>query len=248
MAINITLVVVALVAVALILTQFVGSSKSTVATDTTVTTAQPSTTSQLTAPSSVPTEKSFVYGVGLCPAEDGSSPVTKTFTQSPKLCIDPRKTFTALIETSKGSLTVTLDARKAPGATNNFVVLARYHYFDGTTCHRIIPGFVVQCGDPTATGTGGPGYTIRDELPKSGDYQIGSLAMANSGPNTSGSQFFVVSGSKGVALQPDFSLFGQVTGGLNDTLPALDKAGNPNNNGVPPLETVTIKQITITEA
>ncbi len=184
-----------------------------------------------------------------CPAADGSAAQQREFTAAPPLCVDPAKTYSALVSTSHGDFTVELDLAAAPITVNNFVVLARYHYFDDTVCHRIIPDFVVQCGDPTASGSGGPGYAIADELPPAGAYQIGSLAMANSGPDTSGSQFFVITGESGAALDPLYSLFGQVTDGLDDTLPALDAAGNPDPaaNGVPPLEEVRIESVTITE-
>ena len=116
------------------------------------------------------------------------------------------KKYTAVVVTNKGELTIQLDPALAPIAVNNFVSLARSKYFDATQCHRIIPTFVVQCGDPTATGRGGPGYEFIDELPKAGQYKIGSLAMANSGVNTNGSQFFIVTGAQGVALPPNYSL------------------------------------------
>jgi cyclophilin family peptidyl-prolyl cis-trans isomerase len=131
---------------------------------------------------------------------------------------------------------------------NNFVVLARYKYFDNTSCHRAIPNFVVQCGDPTATGNGGPGYQFADELPQEGQYQVGSIAMANSGPNTNGSQFFIITGSDGASLPPNYSLFGQVTEGLDTTVPALGAAGNPADNGIPPLEQLLITTVTIVES
>jgi cyclophilin family peptidyl-prolyl cis-trans isomerase len=150
--------------------------------------------------------------------------------------------------TNKGTLTVTLDAAKAPETVNNFVFLARYRYFDGLICHRIIPNFMAQCGDPTGTGTGGPGYAIPDEYPRQGEYRVGSIAMANTGqPNSGGSQFFIITGSQGVTLPPSYSLFGQVDAGQEDILKALDAAGNPNSNGVPPLEPITIESVVITE-
>ena len=184
-----------------------------------------------------------------CPAADGSAAQQRDFTSAPPLCIDPAKTYTALVSTNHGDFTVELDSAAAPITVNNFVVLARYHYFDDTVCHRIIPDFVVQCGDPDGTGSGGPGYAIADELPAAGAYQIGSLAMANSGPDTNGSQFFVITGESGAALEPNYSLFGHVTEGLDDTIPALDALGNPDQaaNGVPPLEEVRIESVTITE-
>ena len=185
-----------------------------------------------------------------CPAEDGSSPQVRSFTEAPPMCIDETATYTALVSTNHGDFTIELDAARAPLAVNNFVFLARHHYFDDTPCHRIIPGFVVQCGDPTGTGTGGPGYEFDDELPEEGEYQVGSIAMANSGPNTNGSQFFVITGDDGAALPPNYSLFGTVTEGLDDTVPALDALGNPDPaaNGVPPLEPVTIESVTITQS
>lgn len=159
-----------------------------------------------------------------CPAADGSSEQQREFTEYPPTCIDVTKSYTAEIVTNKGSLTVELDAATAPLAVNSFVTLARYHYFDGTVCHRAVPDFVVQCGDPTATGGGGPGYEFGDELPASlDDYVLGALAMANSGPDTNGSQFFfVTSDAASVRFgSPNYSIFGQVTAGLDTTLAAM---------------------------
>lgn len=192
----------------------------------------------------------FEYGQGECAPTDGSGDQVQKFTAAPKLCIDPAKTYTALVSTNKGDLTIVLDSAYAPGTVNNFVNLVRSKYFDGTVCHRAIPSFVVQCGDPTATGSGGPGYAIADELPAAGEYKLGSLAMANSGPNTNGSQFFIISGEQGVTLPPNYSLFGQVINGLDTTLPALDKAGNadPSSNGVPPTEEIRIISVTVSES
>jgi cyclophilin family peptidyl-prolyl cis-trans isomerase len=181
-----------------------------------------------------------------CPAADGTSPRTIQFAKAPPTCIDAAKKYTAVVTTNKGPYTVEFDPKAAPLAVNNFVVLARYHYFDNTECHRIIPDFVVQCGDPTATGSGGPGYSFADELPAQGAYKLGSLAMANSGPDTNGSQFFVITGDQGVALPPSYSLFGQVTDGLDTTVKALNAAGSPG--GVPPLEQIVIESVVVTES
>ncbi|MEY2973741.1 MAG: hypothetical protein RIR49_161 [Actinomycetota bacterium] len=183
-----------------------------------------------------------------CPPVDGSGTAQRSFDAYPPKCITDGVTYTAEIVTNKGPLTVRLDAERAPRAVNSFVTLARHKYFDATECHRIIPGFVVQCGDPTATGTGGPGYSFEDELPEAGEYRIGSLAMANSGPDTNGSQFFIISGDRGAALPPNYTLFGEVVTGADDTLVALDAAGNPESNGVPPLEQVIIESVTISES
>ena len=203
-----------------------------------------------TVPSDTAAPADFVYGTTECPPVEGAATQTQDFSDSFALCIDPTKTYTAVVKTNMGTYSAVLDAAKAPGTVNNFVSLARNKYFDGTTCHRAIPGFMIQCGDPTATGSGGPGYKFADELPATGEYKIGSLAMANSGANTNGSQFFVISGDQGVALPPNYTLFGQVTEGLDTTVVALDAAGNddPSSNGVPPLTEITIESITITES
>ena len=108
-----------------------------------------------------------------CPAADGSSPKQQQFDGPPPMCIDVNKRYTASMVTSKGTLTIALDPSAAPQTVNNFVFLARYHYFDGIVFHRIIPGFVLQGGDPTGTGRGGPGYRFADELPKPGRYELG---------------------------------------------------------------------------
>ena len=214
---------------------------------TTVVDAAATTTVAGSGDTTAPSE--FVYGTTECAPAEGAATQTQKFDDSFALCIDPTKTYTAVVTTNMGEYSAVLDAAKAPGTVNNFVNLARNKYFDGTTCHRAIPGFMVQCGDPTATGSGGPGYKFADELPASGEYKIGSLAMANSGPNTNGSQFFVITGDQGVSLPPSYTLFGQVTDGLDTTVVALDAAGNddPSSNGVPPLKEIKIESITITE-
>jgi cyclophilin family peptidyl-prolyl cis-trans isomerase len=191
----------------------------------------------------------FQYGSGECAPAEGAAEQKQNFDVAPQLCIDPAKTYTATVVTNKGEFTITLDPARAPGAVNSFVNLARFKYFDGTECHRAIPNFVVQCGDPTATGSGGPGYKFADELPAEGEYEIGSIAMANSGPDTNGSQFFVITGSEGAGLPPQYTLFGQVTEGL-DVVAVLDSLGNPDpaSNGVPPKEKIEITSVTITEA
>ena len=122
--------------------------------------------------------------------------------------------------------------------------LARWHYYDGIVFHRIIPGFMLQGGDPEGSGRGGPGYRFDDELPAPGRYEIGSLAMANAGPHTNGSQFFIVSGPDGAALPPSYSLFGKVVGGL-DVIQAIESVGSRSGA---PSEQVAIESVTITEA
>lgn len=216
-----------------------GGSDSTSTSDTTVDTA-----------ATAPVEGRAITGETPCPAVDGSEARASTFENAPSNCLDASKTYTAVVTTNKGEFSIVLDQTKAPLAANNFVTLARYKYFDNTQCHRAILDFVVQCGDPTATGSGGPGYSFADELPQAGEYKLGSIAMANSGPNTNGSQFFIITGDQGVTLPPSYTLFGQVTSGLDTTVPTLNAASNPDPaaNGVPPLETLTIVSVVITES
>ena len=159
------------------------------------------------------------------------------------MVIDTAKRYTATMVTSHGTMVIALDPLAAPKTVNSFVFLARYHYYDGVIFHRIIPGFVLQGGDPTGTGTGGPGYKFADELPAPGRYQVGSLAMANAGPNTNGSQFFVISGPDGVRLPPQYALFGAVVSG-GEVITAIDALGTRSGK---PKETVTIESVTIAE-
>ena len=177
------------------------------------------------------------------PNPDGSSEQRQRFDAAPPMIIDTAKTYTATMVTSKGTLEIILDAAGAPATVNNFVFLARWHYYDGIVFHRIIPGFVLQGGDPTGNGTGGPGYRFNDELPKPGRYELGSLAMANAGPNTNGSQFFVISGTDGMRLPPLYALFGKVVKGL-DVVATINDLGTPSGS---PRERVVIESVTITE-
>ena len=144
-----------------------------------------------------------------------------------------------------GTLVIALDPIAAPRTVNNFVYLAAQHYYDGVIFHRIISGFMCQGGDPDGSGRGGPGYKFGDELPKPGKYQIGSVAMANAGPNTNGSQFFIVSGPSGCGLPPLYSLFGQVVKGL-DIVEMMQNV--PTGPGDRPKTDVVIKSVTITVA
>jgi cyclophilin family peptidyl-prolyl cis-trans isomerase len=230
-----------------------GSSSSTETTAVATTEASPTEpTTAFPPPSTV--AGAAVTGDTPCPAADGSSPRTIMFAKPPPMCIDATKTYMAKISTNKGDVTVALDAAKAPQTVNNFVVLALYHYYDNTVCHRIIESFVVQCGDPTGTGSGpNPGYSIPDELPTT-PYAIGDLAMANTGSaNTGGSQFFIISGDQGAALPLQYSYFGKVTEGLDTTVKALDAAHGPASSatdpgGSPTAEQVVINSVTVTEA
>jgi peptidylprolyl isomerase len=179
------------------------------------------------------------------PPLDGSAPKQQKFAEAPEMGIDPAKRYTATMETSMGTLVIALDPIAAPRTVNNFVYLAAQHYYDGVIFHRIISGFMCQGGDPDGSGRGGPGYKFGDELPKPGKYQIGSLAMANAGPNTNGSQFFLISGPSGVQLPPSYALFGQVVKGL-EVVEAMQNVETDRSDK--PLVDVVIKSVTVTVA
>ena len=169
----------------------------------------------------------------------------KQWNSPPDMVIDPSKRYTATMSTSIGDLVIALDAIAAPKTVNNFVFLAREGYYDGVIFHRIIKGFMCQGGDPTGSGRGGPGYKFADELPKPRQYEVGSLAMANAGPNTNGSQFFIISGPSGVGLPPQYSLFGKVVKGL-EVVAEMEQV--KTGAGDKPAQDLTINSIEITEA
>ncbi len=130
------------------------------------------------------------------------------------MTIDPAKLYQATIATKLGDIVLCLQPDLAPETVNNFVTLARNDYYNGLTFHRVVPGFVIQGGDPTGTGSGGPGYSFPDE-PVRQQYVDGAVAMANSGPNTNGSQFFIDIADNTAQLQPLYNLFGKVETGLD---------------------------------
>ena len=199
-----------------------------------------------------PLQGATITGDTPCPDPSGESPRTTAFEKPPPMCIDPTRAYAAAIETSKGLITVDLDVRNAPKTVNNFVVLSRYHFFDGIPFHRIAAGQYIQGGSPTATGSGGPGYQFEDELPVT-PYRIGTMAMANAGADTNGSQFFFVIGDRGVDVlqaQPAYSILGQVSQGMN-VLEAIEERGSVESatdpNGGLPTEVITIESVTIKE-
>ena len=202
-------------------TNLAAKGSTTTTTQATTTTSPGTTTTSIPASALGPVSATELS----CFKIVGNPTRTTHFSAAPPLCVSAQKLYVATVQTDVGTFEVTLDPKAAPKTVNNFVFLSLYHYFDGIIFHRVIPGFVVQGGDPTGTGTGGPGYQFADELPKAGAYRIGSLAMANSGPNTKGSQFFVITGSQGVSLPPQYSLFGQVTSGMS-VVSAIEKDGS----------------------
>jgi cyclophilin family peptidyl-prolyl cis-trans isomerase len=149
----------------------------------------------------------------------------------------------ATISTDKGDIVVELFTEGAPKAANNFLDLARKGFYDGVIFHRVVPGFVIQGGDPTGTGTGGPGYKFADE-PFSGDYYRGTLAMANAGPNTNGSQFFICLADLAGRLPKNYTIFGQVTKGMDvvDAIAAGKLGGNDRPNEPVKMTKVTVKE------
>ena len=189
-----------------------------------------------------------------CPAspKTPTAAASQKYTAPPPMTIDTTKTYTATFKTTTGTFVASLDTTAAPKTVNNFVFLANKGYFNCGSFFRVIPGFVLQTGNPTQTNAGTePGYTIPDELPPKAanpaqQYPLGSLVMANTGsPNTGGSQFFIVSGTQGEALPNTYSLFGQVTSGLN-VVSTIDKQGSAS--GIPPDVTQRIITLTINES
>lgn len=229
-----------------------GDDDDDVATEgTTTTLADGETTTTAEGPVEVvlPGAGASISGETPCPEADGSSERTTSFEQAPPTCIEDGVTYTAKLVTTEGDIVIELDHEAAPIAVNNFVVLARYHFYDNVPFHRIIPGFMDQAGDPVGPtpGTGGPGYTIPDELP-TGDnpYPAGTIAMANtSAPDTSGSQWFIVVGDGGQQLTPTYTVFGHVTAG-QDVVDEINKHGDAATNGTP-TKVIAITSVTITE-
>lgn len=189
-------------------------------------------------------ETTAISGETECPPEGGAQVRATSFEQAPPMCIDEAKTYTATMTTDVGEVTIELDAKQAPKTVNNFVVLARYKYYDGLTFHRVIRDFMAQGGDPSGDGSGGPGYEFDDELPEQGDYEVGSVAMANAGPDTNGSQFFIITGDAGVQLPPSYSLFGTVTTGM-DAVEKIEADGSAGDGA--PATVYTIESVTIAE-
>jgi cyclophilin family peptidyl-prolyl cis-trans isomerase len=160
---------------------------------------------------------------------------SKQWRNPPEMAIDPQKAYTATVSTEQGDITIDLLPKVAPRTVNNFVFLAREGFYDGVIFHRTIPGFMIQGGDPTGTGTGSPGYRFADE-PVTLPYRRGIVAMANSGKNTNGSQFFIMHADSG--LPPNYTIFGQVTAGLDvvdKIATAPTKRGGENSSPVNPV-------------
>jgi cyclophilin family peptidyl-prolyl cis-trans isomerase len=220
------------------------NAAATTATSTTVASAAPPRTS------GPPVDyHGFRTQTTACAAEPPPEIAPMTFAAPEDQMLDTSEPVTAVLETSCGNIVVRLDPAAAPETVNSFVFLAREGYFDGTVSHRIFPGFVLQAGDPTATGTGGPGYVVPDEYPSDGFvYTRGTLAMANGGPGTTGSQFFIMLGDR--SLPSTFSAFGEVVDGFDvldqvAAIPLGDRRLGFSIETSVPLETLYLERVTI---
>jgi cyclophilin family peptidyl-prolyl cis-trans isomerase len=165
------------------------------------------------------------------------------YPSQPEMTIDLAKTYAATLHTNHGDIEIEFDAMRSPMSVNNFVFLAREGFYDGVIFHRVIPGFMIQGGDPTGTGASGPGYKFDDEIEGSGTYSRGTVAMANAGPNTNGSQFFICHADAG--LPHSYNIFGKVTSGL-DAVDAI--AATPTGAQDKPHEDCVIDSVTVTES
>ncbi|HEY3079492.1 MAG TPA: peptidylprolyl isomerase [Chloroflexota bacterium] len=170
----------------------------------------------------------------------------KSWSSPPEMKIDPNKSYTASVKTSLGDVSIELLPKDAPTAVNNFVFLAREGFYDGVKFHRVIKGFMIQTGDPTGTGRGGPGYKFSDELQNAprGGYKKGTVAMANAGPNTNGSQFFIMDAD--YALPPSYVAFGRVTGGQDvvNKIASVETTGPERST---PTKDVVMEKVSIAE-
>jgi peptidyl-prolyl cis-trans isomerase B (cyclophilin B) len=222
-----------------------GSSKTT----TTPNAPIPTTT----APSPTPPVGGVACG-GTVPPRAATVPsFNGKFSSPPRMTIDTNKTYVATMKTSCGTIKLDLDPKTAPKTVNSLVFLIRQHFFDGTFFHRIVPNFVIQGGDPTGTGTGGPGYTVVDTPPQNAQYPVGTLAMAKTGsePNgTSGSQFFIVTSSSAQqALAPggtgQYAIAGKVISGLS-VVYKISRVPVGGATGDQPQQKVYIEKATVT--
>ena len=179
--------------------------------------------------------------------QEQEASVPKQYSAPPPLTIDAAKTYTGTLFTNKGELVLDLFASEAPRTVNNFVFLAREGFYDGVTFHRIMKDFMVQAGDPTGNGSGGPGYRFADE-PVTKPYTKGTLAMANAGPDTNGSQFFIVH-AENAGLTPSYTIFGEVASGIDvlDAIASTRVGLTARGEASVPLERIVIESIEIEE-
>ncbi|MCI3918697.1 peptidylprolyl isomerase [Paenibacillus sp. TRM 82003] len=175
--------------------------------------------------------------------------VGERYAEAPALSIDASKTYRATLTTSKGDIVIELFAKDAPLTVNNFVFLAQEGFYENVPFHRVLEDFVIQGGDPTGTGRGGPGYAFADELDNGHTYEPGIVAMANAGPNTNGSQFFICTGEESNHLNsvPNYTIFGKVVEGM-DVVRAIASApvkANDSGEASRPVEAIHIKKVAV---
>ncbi len=244
----ITLVIVAVVVVGLSYLIFKPGKKSSATPTTPV--ASSTTTKPAPAGGSGNKSPSAITTSADCPASLTTTLNKPSYSAAPPMTIDPSKTYTAVVTTDLGPFTIQLDPKAAPKAVNSFVFLAKQHFYDCVVFHRVIKTFMDQTGDPTGTGDGGPGYQFDDELPAKANpqYPLGSVAMANSGPNTNGSQFFIVAGPEGESLAPSYTIFGKVISGMN-VVDAINAAGSAASSSTgTPATLHRMLSVTVTES
>lgn len=197
-------------------------------------------------PATETTTTSTAATLSECVSVEAPAPRDAGSSKAPSAPLDEAKTYALVFDTSCGSFTVTLDPRLAPKTSASLVALARSGYFDDTIFHRVVPGFVIQGGDPTQSGSGGPGYSTVDVPPSDAAYTRGVVAMAKSGveaPGTAGSQFFVVTGDD-AGLPPEYAIVGKVTDGM-DTVERIDALGVADG---PPSKPVVVTSVTVSES
>ncbi len=230
--------VVVVVGLSLLITKPWAHTTTAASTSTTTSTA-PASTAQATADAA-----SKAAG---CPSSPTASLPNPQF-KAPPMTIDTSKTYTVTIKTDLGTIVASLDAKTAPVAVNSFVFLVGQKYYDCNTFHRVIPQFVDQTGDPTGTGSGAVGYTVQGEVPATAtpQYPLGALAMAKTSTapaGTTSNQFFIVAGSQGESLPPQYALFGQVTSGQS-VVQAINADGS--QTGTPPTVIHRMLSVTVT--
>jgi cyclophilin family peptidyl-prolyl cis-trans isomerase len=200
------------------------------------------------APSAVPAESACAKTVQASP-NNSSKSTDKSWKVPPAMTIDVKKTYCAVVQTNKGSFTLELFAKDAPKTVNNFVFLAKNNFYNGIIFHRIIETFMIQTGDPQGTGMGGPGYQFEDELNSPYKYEPGTVAMANAGPNTNGSQFFICTGENSKSLPNQYSIFAKVAAGMDTVkkIAATPVQAGPTGESSSPTEKVMIENVQIVE-
>ena len=206
-----------------------------------------SSSASATAPSTASAPASTQAGNSNGCTTEKAPPARKAGGESkPKGKLDPKKTYTVTVQTNCGTFAFKLDVKDSPDTTAAFAGLVKRGFFNGLIFHRIVPGFVIQGGDPAGTGAGGPGFSTVDPPPKSADYKLGTVAMAKTQTEpagAAGSQFFVVTGQD-AQLPPEYALLGQVTNGI-DVVQRIGRLGNPTDPNGTPTQPVVMKKVTV---